>query len=104
MSDTLKKQIEEDVQSNSIVIYMKGEPDAPMCGFSARAVEILKSLGKPFKAINIFNDPQIRPTLVAYSDWPTTPQVFIKGELVGGSDIVAELYEQGELQKMVEDI
>lgn len=104
MSNALREQIENDIKNNPIIIYIKGELDAPMCGFSARAIDILKSLGKPFKAVNIFSNPALKATLASISNWPTTPQIFIKGELIGGSDIMAELYQRGELQKMVEDI
>jgi monothiol glutaredoxin len=78
---------------------MKGTPDQPMCGFSARTVAILQSLGKPFAAVNVLPDPRIRQELSALSNWPTIPQLFVDGELVGGCDIVTEMYQSGELQQ-----
>ena len=90
------------VDANKIICFAKGTKEQPMCGFSARAIDILQNLGKPFDVVNIFDDPSIRPALVEYSKWPTTPQVFVKGELIGGSDIVLEMAQNGELQKKVE--
>ena len=76
----------------------KGTKEQPMCGFSHRAIHVMSLLGEPFEVVNIFDDPDIRPALVEFSGWPTTPQLFIDGELIGGSDIVVEMYESGELQ------
>lgn len=90
------------VDANKIICFVKGTKEQPMCGFSARAIDILRNLGKPFEVVNIFDDPSIRPALVEYSKWPTTPQVFVNGELIGGSDIVLEMAQNGELQKKVE--
>jgi len=95
--DTIKEQIE----SNSILIYMKGSPDQPQCGFSAQASQILMACGERFAYIDILANPDIRATLPQVSDWPTFPQLFIQGELVGGSDIIAEMYQSGELQPMI---
>lgn len=97
--DTIKEQIE----SNDIILYMKGSPQQPQCGFSARASQALMSCGERFAFVNILDNPDIRATLPSYSNWPTFPQLFIKGELVGGCDIVVELHEKGELQTMVKD-
>ena len=100
MSDnTLRDQIQTAIDENDVILFMKGTPDQPMCGFSARTVAILQSVGRPFAAVNILPDPRIRQELSAVSDWPTIPQLFIEGELVGGCDIVTEMYESGELQQ-----
>ena len=95
--DRIKQQLAE----NPILLYMKGTPDFPQCGFSGRAVQVLRECGTEFEFVNIFEDPEVRENLKLYSNWPTFPQLFINGELVGGSDIILELYEQGELQKML---
>ncbi len=96
------QKIQEVVESNKIVIFAKGSKMMPMCGFSQHAIALVGRLGKPFEVVNIFDDPNIRPSLIEYSKWPTTPQVFVGGELLGGSDIVEELMNDGELQKKVE--
>ena len=98
-----KEDIGKVVKEHKLVIFAKGTKEQPMCGFSHRAIHVMGLVGKPFEVINIFDDPSIRPALVEYSGWPTTPQVFINGELVGGSDIVIEMYENGELQKKVDE-
>ena len=102
MSDDQTTQIREAIQSaiseNPVILFMKGTPDQPMCGFSARTVAILQSVGTPFAAVNILPDPRIRQELSGLSNWPTIPQLFIDGEFVGGCDIVTEMYESGELQ------
>ena len=95
--DTIKEQIE----SNNILIYMKGSPQQPQCGFSAKAVQALMACGERFAFVDILDNPEIRENLKTYSNWPTFPQIYIKGELVGGCDIVSELHESGELQKMI---
>lgn len=95
--DTLKEQIE----GNDIILYMKGSPQQPQCGFSAKTVQALMACGERFAYINILDNPEIRENLKVYSNWPTFPQLYIKGELVGGCDIISELYESGELKKMV---
>ena len=97
MTNTLRDQIKEAIDENDVILFMKGTPDQPMCGFSARTVAILQSVGKPFAAVNILPDPRIRQELSAVSNWPTIPQLFIDGEFVGGCDIVTEMYESGEL-------
>ncbi|HTT27590.1 MAG TPA: Grx4 family monothiol glutaredoxin [Solirubrobacteraceae bacterium] len=102
MSDDVSTQIHEAIESaiteNPVLLFMKGTPDQPMCGFSARTVAILQSVGTPFAAVNILPDPRIRQELSTISNWPTIPQLFIDGEFVGGCDIVTEMYESGELQ------
>jgi monothiol glutaredoxin len=102
MSDDQTTQIREAIQSaiaeNPVILFMKGTPDQPMCGFSARTVAILQHVNTPFAAVNILPDPRIRQELSGISNWPTIPQLFIDGEFVGGCDIVTEMYESGELQ------
>jgi monothiol glutaredoxin len=94
----LREQIQTAIDENPVLLFMKGTPEQPMCGFSARTVAILQSVGQPFAAVNVLPDPRIRQELSALSNWPTIPQLFIDGELVGGCDIVTEMYESGELQ------
>jgi monothiol glutaredoxin len=101
MSDTaenpIRSAIAEAIAENPTILFMKGTPDQPMCGFSARTVAALQSLNAPFAAVDILPDPRIRQELSAISGWPTIPQLFRDGELIGGADIVAEMYETGEL-------
>jgi monothiol glutaredoxin len=94
---TITKQIGE----NDILLYMKGSPEAPMCGFSSRVVKALQSCGEPFAFVDILENPEIRATLPKIANWPTFPQLYLKGDLIGGCDIVCELYDDGELQTMV---
>jgi monothiol glutaredoxin len=101
MSTSLREQIQTAIDENDVILFMKGTPDQPMCGFSARTVAILQSVGRPFAAVNILPDPRIRQELSALSNWPTIPQLFVRGELVGGCDIVTEMYESGELHKVL---
>ena len=96
------ERIKLQVESNPVMLYMKGTPDFPQCGFSGRAVQILGHCGVEFAYVNVFEDPEIRENLKVYSHWPTFPQLFVNGELVGGSDIMTELFQSGELQKMLE--
>jgi monothiol glutaredoxin len=96
---TLRDQIEHAISENPVILFMKGTPDQPMCGFSARTVAILQDLGKPFAAVDVLPDPRIRQELSALSQWPTIPQLFVDGELIGGCDIVTEMYESGELHQ-----
>ena len=100
----IEKEIQEQINLNPILLYMKGSPDAPQCGFSSKATQLLISCGKPFSFVDILSNPEIRLNLPKASDWPTFPQLFIKGELIGGSDIMVELYESGELQKMIDEV
>ena len=95
----LREQIQTAIDENPVLLFMKGTPEQPMCGFSARTVAILQSVGQPFAAVNVLPDPRIRQELSALSNWPTIPQLFVDGELVGGCDIVTEMYESGELQQ-----
>lgn len=96
------EEIKKTVAAHKIVIFAKGTKEQPMCGFSHRAIQVVSQLGQPFEVINIFDDPAIRPALIDAYGWPTTPQVFIGGELLGGSDIVLEMAENGELQQKVD--
>src|ERR1700761_9075872 len=98
-SNPMREAIQEAISENPVILFMKGNPDAPACGFSARTVGILQSLGQQFAAVDILPDPRIRQELSALSNWPTIPQLFVDGELVGGCDIVTEMYESGELQE-----
>jgi monothiol glutaredoxin len=93
----IRDAIEQAIADNDTILFMKGTPDAPRCGFSARTVAVLDQLGTPFAAVDILPDPRIRAELSAISDWPTIPQLFHKGALVGGCDIVTEMFETGEL-------
>jgi monothiol glutaredoxin len=93
----LRDAIEDAIASNPVILFMKGTPEQPMCGFSARTVGALQALEAPFAAVDVLPDPRIRQELSALSNWPTIPQLFVNGELVGGCDIVLEMYETGEL-------
>jgi monothiol glutaredoxin len=98
-SNPMRDAIQSAISDNQVILFMKGTPEAPACGFSARTVAILQSLGQPFAAVDILPDPRIRQELSALSNWPTIPQLFIDGELVGGCDIITEMYQSGELQE-----
>jgi len=97
----LREQIQQAIAENEVILFMKGTPDGPACGFSARAVAALQAVGAPFAAVDILPDPRIRQELSALSNWPTIPQLFVKGELIGGCDIVTEMYESGELAEVL---
>jgi monothiol glutaredoxin len=99
MTNPLREQIQTAIDENPVILFMKGTPEQPMCGFSARTVAILQSVGRPFAAVNILPDPRIRQELSDVSNWPTIPQLFVDGEFVGGCDIVTEMYESGELHQ-----
>ena len=101
LTDTLRKDIEQTLKNNKIVIYMKGTPQSPLCGFSARTVEILQSYNQPVKGINILENEEIRQGIKEFTNWPTIPQVFINGEFIGGCDIVTEMHDSGELKKVL---
>ena len=90
------------IKDNSIILYMKGTPEMPQCGFSAQSVRCLQACGKPFAFVDVLAEPEVRANLPKHANWPTFPQLFIKNELVGGCDIITELYEQGELKKLVD--
>ena len=100
MSDNpLRDAISEAIRDNEVILFMKGTPEQPMCGFSARTAAALQEVGKPFAAVDVLPDPRIRQELSALSSWPTIPQLFVNGELVGGADIVAEMFATGELHE-----
>jgi len=96
-SNPIRDAIQQAIDEHPVILFMKGSPEQPACGFSARTVGALQALGTPFAAVDILPDPRIREELSAISEWPTIPQLFVKGELVGGCDIVTEMYESGEL-------
>ena len=95
------ESIKQQIETTPVLLYMKGTPDFPQCGFSGQAVQALKACEIEFGYVNVFEEPEVRESLKTVSNWPTYPQLFIDGELVGGSDIIVELYENGELQKML---
>ena len=100
----IEQEIKEQISSNPILLYMKGSPDSPQCGFSSKATQLLISCGKPFSFVDILSNPEIRANLPKVSNWPTFPQLFVDGDLVGGSDIMVEMDENGELQKLIDTI
>ncbi len=102
MDDVLER-IKDQVENNPVVIYMKGTPEMPRCGFSQRASQALASTGLPFAYVNVLEDPEIFENLPHYADWPTFPQIYVNGELIGGCDITLELHQNGDLQKLMED-
>jgi len=102
MTPELKKQLDDLVKQNKILVFMKGNKLMPQCGFSNNVVQILNTLGVPFETIDVLENPEIRQGIKEYSNWPTIPQVYINGKFVGGSDILIELYQKGELQQTVE--
>ena len=93
--------IDNEVKSNDVVLFMKGTPQFPMCGFSSQVVQILDYLGVPYKGINVLEDESIRQGVKEYSNWPTVPQLYVKGEFVGGCDIAREMFQSGELQQLL---
>ncbi len=100
-SNELRDHLATLIDQNEVILFMKGTPEGPACGFSARAVAVLNSLGRKYAAVDILPDPRIRQELTAISDWPTIPQLFVDGELIGGSDIMMEMYESGELASVL---
>ena len=99
---TIKEKITKQIQENSILLYMKGTPEFPQCGFSARAVQLLHACGATqFGSVNVLDDPDVRQGIKDFSNWPTIPQLYVKGEFIGGSDIMTEMYESGELQNLI---
>ena len=100
----IEQEIKKQISSNPILLYMKGSPDSPQCGFSSKATQLLISCGKPFSFVDILSNPEIRANLPKVSNWPTFPQLFVDGDLVGGSDIMVEMDENGELQKLIDTI
>ena len=102
MSNPVFDRIKQDISGNDVVLYMKGTPVFPQCGFSAAVVQVLTHLGVKFKGIDVLTDPSLRQGVKDFSNWPTIPQLYVKGELVGGCDIVSEMYESGELAQALE--
>jgi len=100
-TNPMRAAIAEAIEQNEVILFMKGNPDAPACGFSMRTVEALKALDASFAAVDVLPDPRIRQELSAISQWPTIPQLFVRGELVGGCDIVTEMFETGELAELL---
>jgi monothiol glutaredoxin len=98
---TVADRIKQDIADNPVVLFMKGTPVFPQCGFSARVVQILTQLGVKFKGIDVLADPEIRQGIKEFSNWPTIPQLYVKGEFVGGCDIVSEMYDNGELKQVL---
>lgn len=96
-------QIDEQIKNNPVLLYMKGTPEQPACGFSARAVRVLDACGVTYASVNILENPAIRKILPQYKEWPTFPQLYIHGELIGGSDIILEMYEKNELQEILSE-
>ncbi|KAA8525348.1 hypothetical protein F0562_007234 [Nyssa sinensis] len=101
---SLKDIVEQDVKDNPIMLYMKGVPDLPRCGFSSLAVRVLKEYNVPLSARNILEDPELKNAVKSFSNWPTFPQIFIKGEFVGGSDIILNMHQTGELREKLKDV
>ncbi len=95
--------IKDQIANNTILLYMKGSPNAPQCGFSARAAQAVMGCGEKFAYVDILQNPEIRAELPKYANWPTFPQLWVKGELVGGSDIITEMFEKGELQSLIKE-
>src|SRR5438270_12891112 len=100
-TNPLRDEIQKAISENRVILFMKGTPNQPACGFSARTVAILQSLNTPFAAVDILPDPRIRQELSAISNWPTIPQLFVDGDLVGGCDIITEMYQSGELAQLL---
>ncbi len=103
MTDAVQQRIAEIVTGNDVVLFMKGTPLFPQCGFSSRAIAILEHLGVAYETVDVLQDQAVRQGIKGYSDWPTIPQLYVKGEFVGGSDIMMEMYEAGELQQLMTD-
>jgi len=100
----VKERIEHELGSHQVLLFMKGSPDFPQCGFSAQAVAVLRACGTNFASFNILEDPELREALKVHSNWPTFPQLYVKGELIGGSDILVEMYQSGELQPVLAEV
>ncbi len=103
MSNPVNERIQTDIATNPVMLYMKGNAMFPQCGFSARVVQILTHLGVPFQTANVLEDPALREGVKEFSNWPTVPQLYVKGEFVGGCDIVTEMYQSGELETLLSD-
>jgi monothiol glutaredoxin len=100
----VQERIKTELNSGPVVLFMKGTPDFPQCGFSAQTVAALRAVGADFRSVNIFEEPELREALKRYSNWPTYPQLYVKGELIGGCDIALEMYQSGELRKLMTEV
>jgi monothiol glutaredoxin len=103
LNDTTRERIQTEVDANDVLLFMKGTPVFPQCGFSAAVIQVLSHLEVKFSSVNVLEDPDIRDGIKQYSDWPTIPQLYVKGEFVGGCDIIREMYETGELKTFLEE-
>nr|WP_294517679.1 Grx4 family monothiol glutaredoxin [uncultured Rhodopila sp.] len=103
MAEPIAQRIESDITSNDVMLYMKGTPVFPQCGFSARVIQILQALEVPFKSANVLEDEELREGIKAFSQWPTIPQLYVKGEFIGGCDIVTEMFQAGELETLLKE-
>ena len=103
MNDPVHERIETEITANPVMLYMKGNAMFPQCGFSARVVQILTHLGVPFQTANVLEDPALREGIKQFSSWPTVPQLYVKGEFVGGCDIITEMYQSGELETLLSE-
>jgi monothiol glutaredoxin len=101
MADSISERIQGDITANDVMLYMKGTPMFPQCGFSARVIQILTHMGVPFQSANVLEDPELREGVKSFSQWPTVPQLYVKGEFVGGCDIVTEMFQSGELETLL---
>jgi len=102
--ESIEKKIQNQINKNPILLYMKGNPEFPQCGFSAKVVKILQNCKKQFQFINVLEEPEIRKVLPKFSNWPTFPQLWVNGNLIGGCDIISEMFDEGELQTLLESI
>jgi monothiol glutaredoxin len=103
MISNIHEVIDKEVKANDVVLFMKGTPQAPMCGFSGRVVQILNRVGVDFKGVNVLESEELRQGIKEYANWPTVPQLYVKGEFVGGCDIITEMFQTGELKQMLSD-
>ena len=102
MADEVMTEIENEIRNNKVMIYMKGTPSFPQCGFSAATIEIFEELGRPFASVDVLSAPAKRDAIKRFSNWPTIPQVYVDGKFIGGCDIVREMYERGELKRLLD--
>ena len=103
MTNTIAERIQGEIQANDVMLYMKGTPMFPQCGFSARVIQILTHMGVPFQSANVLEDAELREGIKSFSQWPTIPQLYVKGEFVGGCDIVTEMFQNGELETLMQE-
>ena len=103
LDDTTRERIQTEVDANDVLLFMKGTPVFPQCGFSAAVIQVLSHLQVKFSSVNVLDDPDVRDGIKQYSDWPTIPQLYVKGEFVGGCDIIREMYETGELKTFLDE-